>query len=79
MISDLAGEKRFASVVAKRLESLGALTHGDRRAAQSHDLSQFNADTKYGRDALRRLFIAVKTGGANCGIPEPFVGFFASE
>ncbi|VDO93835.1 unnamed protein product [Soboliphyme baturini] len=52
LISELAGEQRFASVVAKRLESLGALTHGDRRATESRDLSQFNVDTKYGRVAL---------------------------
>ena len=52
LISDLAGERRFASIVAKRLESLGALTHGDRRATESRDLSQFNIDTKYGRAAL---------------------------
>ena len=52
LISDLAGERRFASIVAKRLESLGALTHGDRRATESRDLSQFNIDTKYGRVAL---------------------------
>ncbi|GMS88138.1 hypothetical protein PENTCL1PPCAC_10313, partial [Pristionchus entomophagus] len=52
LISELAGEKRFASIVAKRLESLGALTHGDRRATESRDLSQFNFDTKYGRSAL---------------------------
>lgn len=30
----------------------GALTHGDRRATESRDLSQFNLDTKYGRTAL---------------------------
>ncbi|XP_050724416.1 protein strawberry notch-like isoform X2 [Eriocheir sinensis] len=52
LISELAGERRFASIVAKRLESLGALTHGDRRATESRDLSSFNIDTKYGRMAL---------------------------
>uniref|UniRef100_A0A5S6QQW1 Strawberry notch AAA domain-containing protein n=1 Tax=Trichuris muris TaxID=70415 RepID=A0A5S6QQW1_TRIMR len=52
LISELAGEQRFASVVAKRLESLGALTHGDRRATETRDFSQFNLDTKYGRVAL---------------------------
>lgn len=50
---------RFASVVAKRLESLGALTHGDRRATESRDLSQFNLDTKYGRAALDVLLRTV--------------------
>ncbi|XP_015375524.1 PREDICTED: protein strawberry notch [Diuraphis noxia] len=52
LISDLAGERRFASIVAKRLESLGALTHGDRRATETRDLSKFNIDNKYGRAAL---------------------------
>lgn len=52
LISDLAGEQRFASIVAKRLESLGALTHGDRRATESRDLSRYNIDNKYGRRAL---------------------------
>ncbi|XP_076040208.1 protein strawberry notch isoform X2 [Oratosquilla oratoria] len=52
LISELAGERRFASIVAKRLESLGALTHGDRRATESRDLSSFNIDNKYGRMAL---------------------------
>ncbi|CAL1287186.1 unnamed protein product [Larinioides sclopetarius] len=59
LISDLAGERRFASIVAKRLESLGALTHGDRRATESRDLSQFNIDTKYGRSALETTMRAV--------------------
>jgi hypothetical protein len=46
LISKLSGEQRFASVVAKRLESLGALTHGDRRATETRDLSKYNLDTK---------------------------------
>lgn len=52
LITNLAGEQRFASAVAKRLESLGALTHGDRRATETRDLSRFNIDTQWGRKAL---------------------------
>lgn len=59
LISDLAGERRFASTVAKRLESLGALTHGDRRATETRDLSQFNIDNKYGRNALETVMKAI--------------------
>lgn len=59
LISNLAGERRFASTVAKRLESLGALTHGDRRATETRDLSQFNIDNKYGRSALEAVMKAI--------------------
>jgi hypothetical protein len=62
LISELAGEQRFASIVAKRLESLGALTHGDRRATESRDLSKYNVDTKYGRIALESVLKSVLTG-----------------
>ena len=41
-MSDLSVEYRFACIVSKRLEFLGARTHGDRRATESRDLSKFN-------------------------------------
>ncbi|CAF0810608.1 unnamed protein product [Rotaria sp. Silwood1] len=59
VISELAGEKRFASTVAKRLECLGALTHGDRRATETRDLSRFNIDNKYGKQALENVIRSI--------------------
>ena len=35
---------------------LGALTKGDRRAATGADLTEFNFDTPYGRQALRTMY-----------------------
>ncbi|KAK2165679.1 hypothetical protein NP493_1355g00006 [Ridgeia piscesae] len=57
--TDLGGERRFASAVARRLQSLGALTKGDRRAASGADLTEFNFDTPYGRTALRTMYSAI--------------------
>ncbi|EMS67852.1 Protein strawberry notch-like protein 1 [Triticum urartu] len=54
LFTNLGGEKRFASIVAKRLESLGALTQGDRRAGPS--LSAFNYDSTYGKRALTMVY-----------------------
>ena len=65
LISQLAGEQRFASIVAKRLESLGALTHGDRRATESRDLSKYNVDTKVYNALLLPFFVPLKKGN-NC-------------
>ncbi|XP_045468793.1 protein strawberry notch homolog 1-like isoform X4 [Harmonia axyridis] len=70
LITNLAGERRFASIVAKRLESLGALTHGDRRASDNKDLSQFNIDNKYGKSALELVMKAV-VGKDHPLIPPP--------
>ncbi|XP_014663996.1 PREDICTED: protein strawberry notch homolog 1-like [Priapulus caudatus] len=64
LISELAGERRFASIVAKRLESLGALTHGDRRATETRDLSRFNFDNKFGRMALENYDVGIMDLGA---------------
>ncbi|CAN6236195.1 unnamed protein product [Urochloa humidicola] len=54
LFTNLGGEKRFASIVAKRLEALGALTQGDRRAGPS--LSAFNYDSNYGKKALTMMY-----------------------
>ncbi|GAB1295326.1 Protein strawberry notch homolog 2 [Apodemus speciosus] len=70
LISELAGERRFASIVAKRLESLGALTHGDRRATESRDLSKYNFENKYGARALSRV-LATIMGQTDNRVPLP--------
>ncbi|XP_047130991.1 uncharacterized protein LOC100210324 isoform X1 [Hydra vulgaris] len=59
LTSNLGGERRFAAAVARRLQSLGAITKGDRRAATGADLSQFNFDTVYGRQALKAMYDAI--------------------
>jgi len=58
LISPQGGERRFAAAVAKRIESLGALTQGDRSAtvgAKNMSMTEFNFDTKYGKDVSRTL------------------------
>jgi hypothetical protein len=56
MITDIGGERRFASAVAKRLQTLGALTKGDRRAAAGTiNFADFNFETKEGSDALHQV------------------------
>ncbi|XP_036385163.1 protein strawberry notch homolog 1 isoform X2 [Megalops cyprinoides] len=80
LISELAGEQRFASIVAKRLESLGALTHGDRRATETRDLSRFNFDNKYGRNALEIVMKSiVNLDSPLVSSPANFEGDFFKE
>lgn len=59
VVSDIAGENRFASAVAKRLSSMGALTKGDRKASNGIGLDSFNIETRFGRLALEKTYSAV--------------------
>jgi hypothetical protein len=64
LISDVGGEKRFASAVAKKLAKLGALTQGDRRATGSANglgLGSFDIDSYYGYKALKEMFSMIWT------------------
>lgn len=57
LVSPLGGEKRFAAALAKRLESLGALTQGDRSASiGAQIMGDFNFDNKYGAMAMQHLW-----------------------
>jgi hypothetical protein len=61
--TNLGGERRFAAAVARRLQSLGALTRGDRRAATGIDLSEGNLDSPLGRRALKKMYDALIING----------------
>ena len=56
VVTELGGERRFASAVSKRMASMGALTKGDRRAASGSDLSEFDIDSTYGKVSLQPFY-----------------------
>uniref|UniRef100_A0A0C3TLL1 Strawberry notch AAA domain-containing protein n=1 Tax=Guillardia theta (strain CCMP2712) TaxID=905079 RepID=A0A0C3TLL1_GUITC len=62
IMTPIGGEWRFASAVAERLQQLGAMTQGDRRATGGSGLTNFAIDPRYGPEALEKVFNCLSDG-----------------
>jgi len=60
--TELGGEKRFSTSIARRLANTGALNKGDRRANQIGGLEKFNLESKEGRAALKIVYDRILAG-----------------
>jgi protein strawberry notch len=69
--TELGGEKRFSSTIARRLASLGALTKGDRGAADNADWARYNFETEEGKAALGLLYKRILTGESVPNLCDP--------
>ena len=56
--TDVKAEKRFLSTIARRLDTLGAITKGQRQTGgQGLFRADDNLESHYARDALRQLYV----------------------
>jgi predicted RNA methylase len=69
--TELGGEKRFSSTIARRLASLGALTKGDRGAADNADWQRYNFETEEGKSALCLMYKRIVAGEIVKGLTNP--------
>ena len=61
--TDVKAEKRFLSTIARRLDTLGAITKGQRQTGgQGLFRSDDNLESDYGRAALRQLYVLLFSG-----------------
>ncbi len=60
LATELGGERRFCSTIARRLASLGALTKGQRDASGAGDLARYNFETQYGEAATQAVYRALE-------------------
>lgn len=70
--TNIKGEKRFLSTIARRLDSLGALTKGERRSAGNGLFkAEDNLENEFARRALQAFYGAMYQGKIECmGIEE---------
>ena len=61
--TDVKAEKRFLSTIARRLDTFGAITRGQRQTGgQGLFRPEDNLESQYGRDALRQLYVLLARG-----------------
>jgi hypothetical protein len=61
--TDVKAEKRFLSTIARRLDTLGAITRGQRQTGgQGLFRPEDNLESAYARDALRQLYLLITRG-----------------
>jgi hypothetical protein len=68
--TDVQAEKRFLSTIARRLDTLGAITRGQRQTGgQGLFRPEDNLESPYARDALRQLYMLIYAGKvAGCSL-----------
>jgi hypothetical protein len=67
--TDLKGQKRFLSSIARRLDQLGALTKGQRQTgSQGFFQARDNLESRYAQDALERMIVKLMNKGSIAGV-----------
>jgi hypothetical protein len=67
VVTDVRGERRFISTIARRLDALGALTRGQRQTGgQGLFDPKDNLESVYAAAALRQLFVLLFQGQVDC-------------
>jgi predicted RNA methylase len=76
--TDVKAQKRFISTIARRLDTMGAITRGQRQTGgQNMFRAQDNLESFYARDALRQLYVLLvreKVEGCSLGTFEDATG-----
>jgi len=81
--TDVKAEKRFLSTIARRLDTLGAITRGQRQTGgQGLFRPEDNLESPYARDALRQLYRRIYRGdlaGVSLGAFEDATGLSLTD